>query len=82
MTPPYNNQSIHKYTGNGNGTHFHRECSQVFSSHLDYLSEGEYGAVAIIVAVYTSLEIFLRSVIINITSESNVTIGIISLEYS
>ena len=58
-----------------NGTHFHRECSKVFSSHLDYLSEGEYGAVAIIVTVYTSLEIVLGFVIINITSESNVTIG-------
>ena len=44
-----NGNQFHKiiYLQNGNRTHFDGECSKVLSSHLDYLSEVEYGAVAI-----------------------------------
>ena len=55
---------------NRNGTHCDGESSQVLSSHINYVSKAEYGAVAIdliTAIVVTALEVVRGCFIINVT---------------
>ena len=68
------NHLFHHGTGMG-GTHCDGESSQVLSSHLDYLSKREYGAVAIdliTAIVVTALEVVPRCFIINVTPKQSI----------